>query len=104
MRGPRRAVRVDPGERGDAAQRSGTGGRRSGWPSRAAGRSGFSGLARRVVLIAFAMLLYFGIRNFTVGSVATAFANADRLVALERDLGVDREDALQSATVSATQS
>ena len=46
------------------------------------------------------MLLYFGIRNFTVGSAPTAFANADRLVALERDLGIDWEDALQSATVS----
>ena len=46
------------------------------------------------------MLLYFGIRNLTVGSVATAFANADRIVALERELGVDREDALQSAAVS----
>ena len=64
------------------------------------GRSGFSGLAQEAVLIAFAMLLYFGIRNLTVGSVATAFANADRIVALERELGVDREDALQSAAVS----
>jgi membrane-associated phospholipid phosphatase len=64
------------------------------------GRSGFIELAREVALIAFAMLLYFGIRNFTVGSAGTAFANADRLVALERDLGIDWEDAFQSAAVS----
>lgn len=64
------------------------------------GRPRLNGLAREVILIAFAMLLYFGIRNFTVGSAATAFANADRLVALERDLGIDWEDALQTATVS----
>lgn len=64
------------------------------------GGSGVRGLAREVALIAFAMLLYFGIRNFTVGSAPTAFANADRLVALERDVGIDWEDALQSATVS----
>ena len=64
------------------------------------GESSFTGLAREVVLIALAMLLYFGIRNFTAGNAGAAVANADRLVALERDLGIDWEGALQAATVS----
>ena len=64
------------------------------------GRSGFEGLAQEGVLIAFAMLLVLRDPELTVGNVATAFANADRIVALEHDLGVDREDALQSAAVS----
>ena len=45
------------------------------------------------------MFLYFGIRNFTVGSPQTAFANADRIIGLERDLGIDWEKALQAAIV-----
>ena len=64
------------------------------------GESSFTGLAREVVLIALAMLLYFGIRNFTAGNAGAAVANADRLVALEWDLGLDWEGALQAATVS----
>lgn len=72
-------------------------------PGRRAGREWqrpLTALAREVVLIAFAILLYFGIRNLTVGSEAVAVANADRLIALERELGIRWEDALQDATVS----
>ena len=62
--------------------------------------SALGGLAREVVLVAFAILLYFGIRNLTAGNENAAFANADRLIALEQDLGIRWEDALQAATVS----
>jgi len=58
------------------------------------------GLAREVVLIAFAMLLYFGIRNRTVGNADVAFANADRLLSFERRLGIAWEGSVQSVTVS----
>ena len=57
-------------------------------------------LVREVAVVAFAILLYFAIRNFTVGSEDAAFANADRLVAVEEDLGIRWEDALQEATIS----
>jgi hypothetical protein len=57
-------------------------------------------LVREAVLVAFAILVYFAVRNFTVGSEGSAFANADRLIALEQDLGIRWEDALQNATVS----
>ncbi|MCZ7590392.1 MAG: phosphatase PAP2 family protein [Gaiella sp.] len=59
-----------------------------------------TGLAREALLVAFAILLYFGIRNATVGNADVAFANADRLVTLERHLGIAWEDSLQSAIVS----
>ena len=61
--------------------------------------SGLKGLGGEAGLIAAAMLLYFGIRNLTAGNADTAFVNADRLVELERWLGIDWESALQSATV-----
>ncbi|HET9287294.1 MAG TPA: phosphatase PAP2 family protein [Gaiella sp.] len=61
--------------------------------------SGLKGLGAEAGLIAAAMLLYFGIRNLTAGNADTAFVNADRLVELERWLGIDWESALQSATV-----
>lgn len=56
--------------------------------------------AREVLLIAFAMLLYFGIRNLTVGNAEAAFVNADRLVTVERDLGIAWEEAMQAAVIS----
>lgn len=70
-------------------------GPRSRWGLRAP-----TGLAREVLLIAFAILLYFGIRNATAGSADDAFANAGRLVRFEDALGIDWEAGLQSATVS----
>ena len=54
------------------------------------------GLAREGAVIAFAMLVYFGVRNLTVGSAPTAFANAERLVDLEQRLSLDWEHALQA--------
>jgi membrane-associated phospholipid phosphatase len=55
------------------------------------------GLLREAALVAFAIILYFGIRNLTAGSPAAAFANAGRLLDLERALGLAREEALQAA-------
>ena len=57
------------------------------------------GLPREVLVIALAML-HFGIRNATAGSADVATANADRIVRLERLLGIDWEHGLQTATVS----
>jgi hypothetical protein len=61
--------------------------------------SGLKGLGGEAGLIAAAMLLYFGIRNLTAGNADTAFVNADRLIELERWLGIGWESALQSETV-----
>jgi hypothetical protein len=58
------------------------------------------GLAREGAVIAFAMLVYFGVRNLTVGSAPTAFANAERLVDLEQRLSLDWEHALQRPVLS----
>jgi PAP2 superfamily len=71
-------------------------------PGRSPGRGRFSAaaLVREAALISFAILLYFGIRNLTVGSEGEAIANAERLIALEHDLGISWEHALQDATVS----
>ena len=66
----------------------------------ALGLRGPTGLAREVLLIAFAILLYFGVRNATAGSADAAFANARELMRFERALGIDWEDGLQSATVT----
>ena len=71
-------------------------------PRNRVGRRGLTlrGFAREVALIAFAILLYFGIRNQTVGNADVAFENAQWLLDLERRLGIDWEDPLQAATVS----
>jgi hypothetical protein len=53
------------------------------------------GLLREATLVALAILLYFGIRNATVGSADAAFANAERLLDFERALGLAREGAIQ---------
>lgn len=58
------------------------------------------GLAREVLVVAFAILLYFWIRNATVGSSTEAVANAWRIVDFERAVGIDWEAGLQSAIVS----
>jgi hypothetical protein len=55
------------------------------------------GLLREAALVALAILLYFGIRNLTAGSPEAAFANAERLLDLERALGLAREETLQAA-------
>ncbi len=58
-----------------------------------------SAFAHQVVLVAAAMLAYFGIRNLTAGSAQTAFANAERLHDLERSLRLSFEGTLQAAVV-----
>ncbi|GAB4326077.1 MAG: phosphatase PAP2 family protein [Dehalococcoidia bacterium] len=68
-----------------------------------------SGLARRlawqwrfaieVVVIAAALLAYFGVRGLTEGSEATAFRNADRVLDIERALRIDWEVWLQKRIV-----
>lgn len=58
-----------------------------------------SGPLREALVVALAILLYFGIRNATAGSFDAAAGNAARLVDLERALGIDWEAGLQSATV-----
>jgi hypothetical protein len=57
------------------------------------------GLAREAVLIAGAMLLYFGIRNVTAGSAPRAAANAMTLLDIERELRLAWESAVQGAIV-----
>jgi hypothetical protein len=52
-------------------------------------------LAREVVLVAFAMLVYFGVRNATVGSEGPARENATGLFDLEQALGIAWEGAIQ---------
>lgn len=53
------------------------------------------GLGREVALVAFAMLVYFGVRNATVGSEAAARDNAEGLFDLEQTLGIAWEGAIQ---------
>jgi len=62
--------------------------------------TGLDGLAREVVLVAFAILLYFGIRNRTAGSPGAAFENAHRIIDLEQALGIHWEAAVQSVALS----
>lgn len=74
---------------GRAASSSGSGVRHAvGWLVR-------TRLLREVVLVACAMLVYFGIRNLTVGSEGAAQENAERLLRLERALGFEWEDEAQ---------
>lgn len=53
------------------------------------------GLVREVLLVTFAMLVYFGIRNLTVGSADVAADNAERLLRAEQALGIAWEDEAQ---------
>ena len=52
--------------------------------------------ARELALVALAALAYFGVRNMTVGSAVIAVDNAERLLRLERGLGIAWEATLQS--------
>jgi hypothetical protein len=54
-------------------------------------------LIRETALVNAAILLYFAVRNVTVGEAHTAFANADRLVRLEDALSLAWEHSLQAA-------
>jgi hypothetical protein len=55
------------------------------------------GLAREVLLVTGAILLYFAVRNFTAGGAGVAYRNAERLFALEERLGVAWEAGAQAA-------
>jgi hypothetical protein len=57
------------------------------------------GVLHDAALVVGAILAYFAIRNLTAGSAADAFANGERLVDLERWLGVNWEGAVQGAIV-----
>ncbi len=50
----------------------------------------------QVALAVLAALVYFGVRNVTVGSRAVAFLNAGRIQRFERDLHIAWEQALQA--------
>jgi hypothetical protein len=54
-------------------------------------------IAREAALVACAILVYFGVRNLTAGSIDEALANAARLVRLEHSLGLAWERSLQAA-------
>ncbi|MCU0309095.1 MAG: phosphatase PAP2 family protein [Thermoleophilia bacterium] len=54
----------------------------------------------QVLMCAGAALCYFGVRGLTQGAVAQAHGNAERLVELERALGISWEHALQGAVVA----
>jgi PAP2 superfamily len=76
-------------------------------PRRALGRPNASGARARLedgvlrdaALVVGAILAYFAIRNLTAGAPDDAFANGERLVDLERWLGVNWEGAVQGAIV-----
>lgn len=61
------------------------------------------GLAREVVLVTIAILVYFGVRNATARSERQALANADWLLTLEQKLGLAWEKAAQSAVIGSDQ-
>jgi hypothetical protein len=63
---------------------------------------GWRDILRELALVGAAALCYFGVRNLTVGSAATAFANADRLQSLERKLSLGHENLLVGRTVFVT--
>lgn len=51
---------------------------------------------RQAWLLAVAVAVYFGVRSLTVGSAGVAHENADRVVGLERSLGIFVEQDLQA--------
>jgi membrane-associated phospholipid phosphatase len=52
-------------------------------------------VAREIAVIAVAALVYFGVRGLTESRIDRAFENADRLLRLERSLGIAWERGLQ---------
>jgi PAP2 superfamily len=57
-------------------------------------------LARQIVILTGAIMVYFGVRHATEGSVDAALANAARVVDLERALGLYHEQWLQDTFAS----
>ena len=62
--------------------------------------TGLSDVARELLLIAFAAATYAGVRAATEGSVAAATENGERLLRLERALGLAWEETLQSVLLT----
>jgi PAP2 superfamily len=58
-----------------------------------------NGVLREALLVAGAIVAYFGIRNITAGAPEEAFANGERIVDFEQWLGVAWEDAVQASIV-----
>lgn len=58
------------------------------------------GFLREAAFVVVAILAYFGVRNLTAGSAEVAFANADRIVDVERWAHVDWEDDAQAWVAS----
>lgn len=56
-------------------------------------------LLRQALLLAVAVVVYFTVRSLTVGSADVAHTNADRVVGLERSLGVFVERDVQAAVL-----
>ena len=69
-------------------------------PARLARRLHVGPVLHEAALIAFAALVYFGVRNLTAGAAPDAFENARRIARLEAWLQVDWERGLQDLTVS----
>jgi hypothetical protein len=62
-------------------------------------RARLNGVLREVLVVATAILLYFGVRNATAGAPDRAFANAQRVIDAEQRLGLSWEHALQGAII-----
>jgi membrane-associated phospholipid phosphatase len=72
-------------------------------PAHAPGGGRWHGEAiREIVLAGLAALAYFGVRNLTAGSAATAFANADRIMRFEDTTHLDWERSLQARIIEST--
>jgi PAP2 superfamily len=56
-------------------------------------------VAREAILVAAAIVSYFGIRNATAGNLDESFENADRIVRVERALDVAWERGIQSSII-----
>jgi hypothetical protein len=56
-------------------------------------------LVAQIGLVAGAALCYFGVRGLTQSGVAEARENAERLVSVERAIGISWEEAIQSAII-----
>ncbi|MFO7571104.1 MAG: phosphatase PAP2 family protein [Gaiellaceae bacterium] len=56
-------------------------------------------LAHEALLITGAILAYFAVRNVTAGSPEAAFDNAERIVAFQDRIGINREDEIQGAVI-----
>lgn len=63
---------------------------------------GWRSVAREVILLALGALLYSLVRGMTDDRVELAYANAERLISLERDLGIFIEPDLQGAVVGSS--